>query len=60
MTVGNEVRGHPEVMIVGLNDEKEPPCGNKTEGTVCTKTLDKPEQAWHVSETERKANASRG
>lgn len=60
MTVDNEVRGLSEVKIVGLNDEKEHPYGNKTEGTVCAKALEKPEQAWHVSETERKASMSRG
>lgn len=43
-----------------MNDEKEPPCGNKTEGTVYAKALEKPQQAWHVSETERKASMSKG
>lgn len=60
MTVDNEVGGLSEVMIVGLNDEKEAPCDNKMEGIVCAKALDEPEQAWHVSETERKVSVSRG
>ena len=37
-----------------LNDEKELPCGNQAGGMVCAKALDKLEQAWHVSETERR------
>lgn len=36
-----------------LNDEKELPRGNQAGRMVWAKALDKLEQAWHVSETER-------
>lgn len=41
-------------MIFELNDETEPPGGHQAGGVVCANALDKLEQAWQVSETERR------